>query len=84
MEAPIVLSPKTLIAITLILACGTAVAEKDKGDGKSVKDTASSVANEIGKGFEAIGKAVGPAVNKAEKAVRGKKDDGDQRAAERK
>lgn len=79
------LNSKTLIAIALTLACGTAIAEKEKGDGKSVKDTATSVVNEIGKGLEAVGKAVGPAVNKAEKAVRGgAKEESDKRAADRK
>lgn len=80
------LNSKTLIAIALTLACGTAVAEKEKGDGKSAKDTAASVVNEIGKGLEAVGKAVGPAVNKAEKAVRGgaTKEENDKRAADRK
>lgn len=74
------LNSKTLIAIALILACGTAVAEKEKDSGKSVKDTATSVVNEIGKGLESVGKAVGPAVNKAEKAVRGAgKDEDDKR-----
>lgn len=73
--------------ITLLLACTTtsAVAGKEtKDDGKSVKDTATTVANEFGKGLEAVGKAVGPAVSKAEKAVRGgAKEKGDKRDTDR-
>ena len=60
--------------ITLFLACVTAPAvagKETKDDGKSVQDTATTVVNEIGKGLESVGKAVGPAINKAEKAVRG-------------
>ena len=79
------LNSKTLIAIALLLACGTAVAEKENDSGKSAKDTATSVVNELGKGLESVGKAVGPAVNKAEKSVRGTaKGEDDKRDADRK
>lgn len=74
-----------LIALLLTSAAASAVAGDKKDDGKTVKDTANSVVNEIGKGFESVGKAVGPAVNKAEKAVRGTaKDEDDKRNADRK
>ena len=65
-------TPIWLIALLLACATAPAVAGKEaKDDGKSVKDTATSVVNEVGKGLESVGKAVGPAINKAEKAVRG-------------
>lgn len=67
----------------LLLAAGTASAGDAKESGKTVESAAKSAVNEIGKGLEAVGKAVGPAVNKAEKAVRGTKDD-DKRAGDRK
>ena len=65
------INARTLVAITLAFTCGPTAAEEDKGTAKSIKDTATSVSKEFGKGLEAVGKAVGPAVNKAEKAVRG-------------
>ncbi|MFP5349339.1 MAG: hypothetical protein ACLGHO_05805 [Gammaproteobacteria bacterium] len=78
------LNSKMLIAVALTLACGAAAAEKEKDNSKSVQDAASSVVNELGKGLEAVGKAVGPAVNKAEKAVRGgAKGESDKRGTER-
>lgn len=65
------INAKTFVAIALTFMFETSVAEEDKGAAKTVKDAATSVANEFGKGLKAVGKAVGPAVNKAEKAVRG-------------
>lgn len=78
--------PKIALTLLLCLAGGVAWAgEAAKEAGNSVQSAAKSAVNEIGKGLEAVGKAVGPAVNKAEKAVRGDataKDD--KRPAERK
>ena len=68
----------------LLLAAGTASAGDNK-DGNTVEAAAKSTVNEIGKGLEAVGKAVAPAVKKAEKAVRGTaKDETDKRPDERK
>ena len=69
----------------LLLAAGAASAGDGKDSENTVESAAKSTVNEIGKGLEAVGKAVGPAVNKVEKAVRGNgtaKDD--KRPAERK
>lgn len=73
-------------ALVIVIATGHgANAEENNDNGKSVKDTARSVVKEVGKGFEAVGKVVGPAVGKAEKAVRdAAKDDGEKRDANRK
>jgi len=68
----------------LLLAAGATSAGDGKESGKTVESAAKSAVNEIGKGLEAVGKAVGPAVNKAEKAVRGTKDGDNNRAGDRK
>lgn len=69
----------------LLLAAGTAAAGDDKDSRNTVESAAKATVNEIGKGLEAVGKAVAPAVKKAEKAVRGTaKDETDKRPAERK
>lgn len=77
--------PYTAIALGyLLLAVGTASAGDDK-NGNTVESAAKATVNEIGKGLEAVGKAVAPAVKKTEKAVRGgAKDEADKRPAERK
>ncbi len=68
----------------LLLAAGTASAGDDK-NGNTVESAAKATVNEIGKGLEAVGKAVAPAVKKAEKTVRGSaNDEADKRPAERK
>ena len=60
-------------------------ADYKQSDGKSGNTTVDSVVKEVGKGFDAVGKVVGPAVGKAEKAVRdAAKDDGEKRGANRK
>lgn len=69
----------------LLLAAGAASAGDDKDSRNTVESAAKATVNEIGKGLEAVGKAVAPAVKKVEKAVRGTaKDDADKRPAERK
>ena len=69
----------------LLLAAGAASAGDGKDSENTVESAAKSTVNEIGKGLEAVGKAVAPAVKKAEKAVRGTaKDETDKRSAERK
>lgn len=67
-----------------LLAANAASAGDDKDSRNTVESAAKATINEIGKGLEAVGKAVGPAVNKVEKAVRGTKDDGDKRTGDRK
>ncbi len=75
----------TIVALAfLLLAAGTASAGDGKDSGNTVESAAKATVNEIGKGLEAVGKAVGPAVNKAEKAVRGNGSAKDERPAERK
>lgn len=73
-------------ALLLVVVGHTAFAADDKQrDGKTGNTTVDSVVKEVGKGFEAVGKVVGPAVGKAEKAVRdAAKDDGEKRDANRK
>lgn len=72
----------------LLFAVGghTALAADDKQSaGKGGTTTVDSVVKEVGKGFEAVGKVVRPAVGKAEKAVRdAAKGDGEKRGADRK
>ena len=70
------------LVILLGIAVVSVAAEKDTKE-KSIDNSGTAVVNEIGKGFEAIGKAVGPAVNKAEKTVRGgAKNDAEKRPVE--
>ena len=72
--------------LLLVVGNPMAFAADDKqSDGKSGNTTVDSVVKEVGKGFDAVGKVVGPAVGKAEKAVRdAAKDDGEKRGANRK
>lgn len=62
---------KVAVLIFAGTVAGTAIASNAQKDGNAAKSTAQSVTNEIGKGFEAIGKVVGPPVEKAEKTIRG-------------
>lgn len=73
-------------ALLLVVGGHTAFAADDKQSaGKGGNTTVDSVVKEVGKGFEAVGKVVGPAVGKAERAVRDSaKDDGEKRGADRK
>jgi len=75
-----------MTALLLVVGGHTALATDDKQKaGKNGNTTVDSVVKEVGKGFEAVGKVVGPAVGKAEKAVRdAAKDDGEKRGANRK
>lgn len=80
-------TPVWVIALLLVVGGNYAVfaADDKQSNGKTGNATVDSVVNEIGKGFEAVGKVVGPAVGKAEKAVRGAaKDDSEKRDADRK
>ena len=71
-----------VIALALMMP---AWAKDEPTTADNVQKGAKSVVNEIGKGFEAVGKAVGPAVGKAEKSVRGgAKDNSEKRDTDKK
>lgn len=73
-------------AVIIALSLGAPAWAKDgETAADKVQKGAKSVVNEVGKGIEAVGKVVGPAVSKAEKNVRGgAKNDGTKRDTERK
>lgn len=75
---------KIAMLMSMLTVAGAAVANNTTENGSATKSAAQSVANEIGKGFEAIGKVVGPPVEKAEKTIRGGTKDTDNRPHERK
>ena len=75
---------KIAMLISMLAVAGAAVANNTTGDHSTNKSAAQSVVNEIGKGLEAIGKVVGPPVEKAEKTIRGGTKDTDNRPHERK
>lgn len=79
------ISTKVTTVIIALTLGAPAWAKDEETAADKVRKGATSVVNEIGKGIEAVGKAVGPAVSKAEKSVRGgTKDDSEKRDTERK